>query len=208
MIVFVLMAVGLQAQTFSEWFRQKKTQKKYLIEQIAALKIYAGFAARGYKIGREGLGLIGRIKDGDFNLHRDFFGSLKYANPEIRKYPRVADILRIQEQIMSVSDNALKVLQENSLRRPTELAYCRSVFSRLYQDCEQDLTMLEDLIGTDGRFTMTDDERIKRIDGLFKSMEQRGDFTRQFSNGILFLIGSRERELKETGKIKKLQDIK
>jgi hypothetical protein len=31
------------AQTWSEWFSQKKTQKKYLLEQVAALKIYAGY---------------------------------------------------------------------------------------------------------------------------------------------------------------------
>lgn len=208
MIVFILLAWGLRAQTFSEWFRQKKTQKKYLIEQIAALKVYGEFAAKGYKIGREGLGLIGRIKDGEFNLHRDFFGSLKYANPELRKYPRVIDIVQLQQQIMTVSSSALKVLQQSSFSRPDELAYCKSVFYKLYQDCNQDLTMLENLIGTKGELTMTDDERIKRIDALYTEMEQKRDFTRSFSNSILLLVGSREREQKEAIEIKKLQDIK
>lgn len=34
--------VAGQAQTpnWNEWFRQKKTQRKYLIQQIAALKVY------------------------------------------------------------------------------------------------------------------------------------------------------------------------
>jgi len=207
-IVCALLAQVLHAQTFSEWFRQKKTQKKYLIEQIAALKVYADFAARGYKIGREGLSLIGRIKDGDFNLHRDFFGSLKYANPEVRKYPRVADILRIQEQIMTTSGDALKVFEKSSLRSAGELAYCRSVYRNLYEECDHDLALLEALIGPGGKLNMTDDERLSRIDGLYSVMGQRLDFTHRFSNGILFLIGNRERELGEITRSKIFRDLK
>jgi len=46
--LFLLLVVSagsnLQAQTFAEWFQQKKTQKKYLLQQIAALQVYIGSA--------------------------------------------------------------------------------------------------------------------------------------------------------------------
>src|SRR3954469_16187075 len=75
-----------QGQTFSEWFRQKKTQKKYLIEQIAALQVYTGYLEKGYSIVIEGLSQISNIKHSDFDLHADYFSSLKYINPSIKNY--------------------------------------------------------------------------------------------------------------------------
>lgn len=39
-IIGALCCGPLPAQSFSEWFKQKKTQKKYLLEQIAALQMY------------------------------------------------------------------------------------------------------------------------------------------------------------------------
>src|SRR3546814_4811730 len=60
-----------QATKWKEWFRQKKTQKEYLVMQIAALQAYIQVAKRGYEIAKTGLTTIGNIKDGDFNLHRE-----------------------------------------------------------------------------------------------------------------------------------------
>ncbi|MCH5688762.1 conjugal transfer protein TraI [Niabella sp. W65] len=49
-LLFLLLVVSagsnLQAQTFAEWFQQKKTQKKYLLQQIAALQVYIGYAKK------------------------------------------------------------------------------------------------------------------------------------------------------------------
>ena len=50
LILFVLAGGLSQAQTFNEWFRQKATQKKYLIQQIAALQVYLDYVQKGYAI--------------------------------------------------------------------------------------------------------------------------------------------------------------
>ncbi|MBK8088802.1 MAG: hypothetical protein IPK31_13170 [Chitinophagaceae bacterium] len=34
------------AQTLNEWVNQKSTQKKYLLQQIAALQVYIGYAKK------------------------------------------------------------------------------------------------------------------------------------------------------------------
>src|SRR5260221_4860823 len=96
--LFVCIQAG-HAQTYDEWFRQKKTQKKYLLQQIAALQVYIDYAKKGYDIASKGLNTIRDIKNGDFNLHRDFFGSLKQVNPKIKKYAKVADIIAYQVSI-------------------------------------------------------------------------------------------------------------
>ena len=57
----VLCAENLTAQTWAEWFRQKATQKKYLLQQIAALHVYSGYLSKGYSIAKDGLNTIKSI---------------------------------------------------------------------------------------------------------------------------------------------------
>src|SRR3954463_9131175 len=72
-----------KAQTWDEWFKQKKTQVKYLEEQIIALHVNGNYLEEGYKIVQGGLSAIHDIKNGDFNLHKDYFSSLKRVNTAI-----------------------------------------------------------------------------------------------------------------------------
>ena len=51
----VLCAENLFAQTLAEWVSQKVTQKKYLLQQIAALQVYSGYLSKGYSIAKDGL---------------------------------------------------------------------------------------------------------------------------------------------------------
>ncbi len=104
-ILFVLSVSFCQGQTYDEWFRQKKTQKKYLLEQIAALQTYIGYAGKGYSIVTGGLSIIRNIKHGDFNLHNNFFNSISSVNPAIKKYSKVVSIIVMQISIAKqVSD--------------------------------------------------------------------------------------------------------
>ncbi len=52
-------------------------QKKSLLQQIAALKVYIDYAQKGYSIAKEGLTLIGNIKNREFDLHSKYISSLK-----------------------------------------------------------------------------------------------------------------------------------
>ena len=40
-------------------------------------EVYAGYLKKGYDITQDGLKLISDIKHGDFDLHNDYFNSLK-----------------------------------------------------------------------------------------------------------------------------------
>ena len=52
-MLFAIISTGTRAQTFAEWFRQSATQKKYLLQQIAALQVYIGYVQKGYSIAKE-----------------------------------------------------------------------------------------------------------------------------------------------------------
>src|SRR4051812_40101385 len=82
-LAMLLISTVCNAQTWDEWFRQRKTQIKYLEEQIIALQVYGSYLQAGYKIVQGGLSTIHDIKNGDFNIHKDYFSSLKHVNASI-----------------------------------------------------------------------------------------------------------------------------
>src|SRR5258706_10649819 len=95
-LVMLLIFNYAYGQTYDEWFRQQKTQIKYLTEQIAALQVYAGYVEKGYKIAKDGLDAIHAIKQGDFSLHNKYFSSLKNVNHNVKAYAKIADIIALQ----------------------------------------------------------------------------------------------------------------
>lgn len=198
-ILILVMLLSVQfsfAQTFAEWFRQNKTQKKYLIEQIAALKVYAGFLKTGYDIGKKGLTTIGNIKNGDFSIHRDFFGALTMVNPAIRLYPRVADIITLQLRIMEIKHNTFRTLDKSEFTSDKERVYVRTVYNRLMDDCIHKLEELDN-VALKSTLTLTDDQRLLRIDALFNSMSENYQFAKNFSNEVTSLAISREQQMRE-----------
>ncbi len=193
LLLFVSAGSSLQAQTFAEWFRQKKTQKKYLLQQIAALQVYIGYAKKGYNIAKEGLTTISGFTRGEFNLHTDYFNSLKSVNPEIKRYVRVADIIALQIKIVQNYNREYQRLNSSDAFSNDELAYIGRVFSRLLDNCDKTLDELI-TITTAGKLEMKDDERMKRIDMLYFDMQDKFTFLRSFSNDAVSLAASRIKE--------------
>ncbi|PSK90782.1 hypothetical protein B0I18_107194 [Taibaiella chishuiensis] len=208
MILFFLsIGIGVRAQTFAEWFRQKATQKKYLIEQIAALKLYAGVLKKGYDIGKDGLTFIGDVKNGDFKLHGSYFASLVNVNPEIKKYSRVKDIISLQLSIISLNNQTRKIIDDGGTGSQTERNYCRQVIERIIEDCGRGMDELFN-VATDGQSNLKDDERLQRIDKLHKSMTDVYGFTKHFNGEVKLLIHSRKMERSEATNTKILYGIK
>lgn len=180
-VIALLISNVVYAQNWQEWTQQKKTQIKYLLQQIAANKVYIEFAQKGYTIASKGLNTIRSIKDGDFNLHCDFFGSFKKVNPKIRNYIKVAGIIDIELRIMKLVKNSLQRIREMNQFTQEDINYCRMVFDNLLEDCLKNMDELF-LVTTNGELTMKDDERMKRIDTLYADMQNKISFCVSFSN--------------------------
>lgn len=206
-IMFFASVRNLQAQTFAEWFQQKATQKKYLLQQIAALQVYIGYAKKGYKIAKEGLNTIGKFTKGEFDLHTDYFNSLKSVNPEIKRYVKVADIIALQVKIVQNYNRTQRRLNSSDAFSGDELAYISRVFNRLLDDCSQTIDELI-TITTDGKLEMKDDERMKRIDQLYLDMQDKYTFSLSFSNDAKSLAVSRVKEKTDVQTSRALHGIK
>lgn len=196
-----------KAQAFQEWFNQKKTQIKYLVEQIAAFEVYAGYVKKGYDIANDGLGTIRSLKKGDLNLHNDHFSSLKQVNPVIRRYGRVAGIVTMQDYILKISSAALQAARSSRLLTAGEMAYLDKVHEHLIRQSASDLDQLI-LLVTDGKLEMKDDERIKRVDELYDDIKDKYAFMQSFSGGVSVLMLQRTKEQQEVNNERKIHSIR
>ena len=196
----VLIIIGLlvlsnlcEAQKVKEWLRQKKTQKQYLIEQIAQYKIYLELLEKGYKIAREGLTTIHDIKNGEFKLHKNYMDSLRIVGTEVGRYKKIEFIESLYSQIKAVTASSESRLSQSGYLNSEELGYVKGVYSRLLEDCQRITDALKD-VTKDGPLSMSDDERFKRIDLLYAQMQSNYSFAVAFSSEAMVLAACRLRE--------------
>jgi len=178
-----------QAQTFGEFFNQKKTQKKYLLEQIAALQVYIGYAKKGYNIVGTGLQSIKEISSGEFGLHTAYISSLKSASPVVRKHIKIAEIIETQLKIK----NAFASVASSKILSLSNQLYIQDVRGKVMDECGKDLEELLIVISS-GRIEMGEKERIRRLDDIHTSITDKLGFTIDFVGQVMALINQREIE--------------
>ena len=127
-VVFIAFA---NAQGLSNFFSQKKADIQYMLDQIAALQVYIGYAEKGYNIAQQGLTIIGYIKKGEFDLHNAFFSSLKTVNPSASGYSKVIDIITYQLAIISDFKKALQRLRQSKIFIVSEISYLNTVYTNI-----------------------------------------------------------------------------
>jgi hypothetical protein len=211
MVILLLWTIGsisyLQAQTFSEWFKQKKTQIKYLGQQIASLQVYATYLEKGYHIAQQGLTAIGDIKNGEFSLHKNYFGSLSGISPAIAKDARIAEIIAMQVSMVNQYKKCYRQVQQSGLFNSHEVNYVYSVFTSLLNDCSNNLTALIS-VTTAGQLQISDEERMQQIDRLYRDMQDKYSFSQSFSNATSILAVARQKDQNEAGLLQSLYNIK
>jgi len=188
--ILMLVSLNAGAQTWSEWFSQKKTQQKYLLEQLAALKLYSGYLKKGYEISKSGLSFIKNASKGEFNLHDQFFSSLKTVSPEVLRSGTVVEILERQiflRRIIQGIDARIKSF-------PVQGDYLARVKNNLQQSCLDDLEELL-LVLTSGKLEMGDEERLARIDKINMAMEEKEAFAQSFLHELIALERNKSREV-------------
>jgi hypothetical protein len=201
-ITMVFLHYNSHAQVFDEWFRQKKTQKKYVIQQIEALHVYLDYLKKGYKIVHNGLNTIGNIKNGNFNLDRDFFSSLKNVNPSIKNIAKVADIIAFQVYISRELGRVYSFCVSNKHFTPEEIRYIAKVHTNMLLLSDASVSELTKIIQP-GKTQMTDDERIHRIDSIYDEMNDKCAFVRAFRSDTQLIAMARAREGSETESLRK-----
>jgi hypothetical protein len=172
-------ATNVKAQTFAEWFDQKNTQKKYLLQQIAALQVYAAYYKQGNNIAHNGLGSINGSLTSENGLHTTYYNNLKNVSPIVKNNKQVSDILQWQKDILTRMGNLDKTANLND----NEKTYVVQVKSALFNDCNEKITELQNVV-TDNKLQMSDEERLKHIGVIHKAMQDNYRFASSFADQV------------------------
>lgn len=202
-----VMAFPAKAQLFREWFRQNATQKRYLIEQIAQLKVYLELTEKGYKVAREGLTTISDIKNGEFKLHKNRFDSLRIVKPKIGSYSRLRQITDMQD-----------IVHQIYAELPAQLGSCQALdadrrrqivraLDLLYDDGQSLITAMLTVI-RGNNYAMTDDERLRRIEMLYTQFKANYVFAQELKKQTQLFCRLAEDEKQELGNRRLIHGLK
>ena len=202
MTLIAISSVTSQAQTLAEWTQQRKTQLKYLLNQIASLRVHVQHVKEGYRILNKGLEAIGSIKRGDFNLHDQFFTELKTVNPVIRNHFAVGKILYYQTMSIKLYQSNIRRIRASSEFSSGELQHIDVLYGRLLKSSDDCLNDLIDVV-TDQSLTLSDDARLNRLVQLEKVAEETCNMIRVFGQENLVLALNRKQEQREVFQARK-----
>lgn len=166
LILLSLWIPGLQAQNIEEITQQKATQRKYLLEQIAAYRLYAGYLKKGYEIAQQGLSLVHTIQDKKQGDDEHHFKLLVNPHPWLDQTPLQSK----QQQVESL----LKACQAQTQQLPQKQ---RQVYQRIIRRIES-LPLV--LVSNDTSQLGSVYQRQKVVSSQEKTLETR----RQLAQGL------------------------
>lgn len=203
LLVMTHAVVSAQTPNFKEWFRQKKTQRKYLIEQIAALQVYFEYLKKGYNIVDKGLTNIGNIKNATHQLDNTYFTSLKQVSPVITSSPKYGETTKFYEIILHDLHALSNDAQGDVNFSAREKAYIEAIYQKMRSDCNA--TMEAFLLAVSPEVAeMQDSERLSRLDKVHSEMRERLTFTKHFVSSTRALSLQRANEKRSIETMRKL----
>jgi len=202
--VFLLLLSGARLKVSAQ--EAEIEQLLLNVEKLAQLKQILTDLKKGYEIVSTGYNTIKNISEGNFDLHKTFLDGLMEVSPAIRNYKRVADIINYQILIVKEYKNAYRRFKQDDNFTPGEIKYLGSVYTNLFKQSLKSLDALTTIL-TDGDLRMSDDERLKAIDDVFISMQDKLLFLRHFNNNTTILAIQRAREKKDVSTAQKIYGL-
>lgn len=193
----------LQAQTWDEWFKQRATQRKYLIEQIVKLQIYLGYLKKGYDIARTGMDWISSLKEGDLTLHTLFFDHQKRVNPLVSENSKVTDMIRLYSNMFKLFKSATNRIRKSKFLTDLEIDTIDDILTNMLNASSDDIDHLTALT-TDYNLQMSDDERLHKIEELYYQVLNKHNSLYSFVAKVDVIIQQRTIQLRDNQTLENL----
>jgi outer membrane murein-binding lipoprotein Lpp len=187
----LLLAEAASAQTWDEWFEQKKTQIAYLEKQIAELQIYIVDLEKGYQVVQKGLQVIHDIKQGDFNLHSAYFASLSSVNPAVGNSSTVTGCQSLISQISTQVQQLSAKVNSSPVFTAADKGYVAQVLQSLQTKAQANAGSLTKLASGTG-FSLQDQQRQARIDAIHTDLQSQYSFVQHFSAEVSLMGAQRQ----------------
>ena len=197
-VLMLVISFGSQCQTANEWLRQKKTQKQYLIEQIAALQLYLKNLKQGYKVVNKGLNLVGEITGNNYSMDNMYISSLLQVKAPVADSELNNSIVVLERGIRT----RLRVLtqridQNTALLTVDESTYLKSVVRKAESILSEQIATKQE-IQTSDKVQMTDAGRVEILRSVRADLEELESFLGQADGELTRLIIQRQVETHET----------
>lgn len=160
---------GIAFQTHAQGiFNQNGEMIKKNIRQIALLATYGNYLKKGYKIMESGWNTVHDWKNGEYLLHLSYISSLQKVNPKI-KGKQIDAIGELADKLLSRCSRLRQDATGSQMLTTEEISYLKSTIKGYMEETTENINELN-LVMTDGKLSMTDDERIKQTNRLYDRM--------------------------------------
>lgn len=176
------------------------------IEKLAQFKQILSDLKKGYDILFKGYTTIKNLSEGNFKLHKAFLDALLEVNPKVKNYYKVARIVDYQIKLLREQQSAYSRFRQQGNFTPEELEYLGRVYGNLLKLSLRNLDELANVV-TAEKLRMSDDERLKAIDAIYRDMEEKLTFLRHFNGQASVLSAQRAKDLHDAETIKKLIEL-
>jgi hypothetical protein len=191
---------NLRAQT------QEATQLVLNYEKLQQLEAILDNMYHGYKVLSKGYNTVRDIAEGNFSIHQVFLDGLYAVSPIVRDYRRIPEIIRYQKFLAKEYKRAFERFRNDTNLTVREVRYIGNVYSYLIKQSLQNLDELLMVI-TASRLRMSDEERLRAIDEIFYSMEEKVAFLIHFNNSTGVLIVQRAKSKRDIDTTRKLYEL-
>lgn len=203
-MIMLVILIGLCNIGYSQgvvgFFTQKQTQTQYLVQQIAALKVYAGYLKQGYKIVDGGLNTIENIQGGHLKLDEQYFDGLKRLHPKVRH--QSAAVVKVHNNILKTIALGRKLVREASSLDGSDGAFAEEIFKNAQRTAGDLHISMEQIL--DEGLKMTDDERLERVNQIYNAMLLQYQGLKVFNQDLQKLEIQKWRDLKDVKDLRKI----
>lgn len=176
------------------------------IEKLRQFKQILEDLKKGYDILFKGYTTIKNLSEGNFKLHKAFLDALLEVNPKVKNYYKVAGIVDYQIKLLREQQAAYNRFRQQGNLTEDELRYLAEVYGNLIKLSLRNLDELANVVTAD-KLRMSDDERLKAIDGIYADMEEKLVFLRHFNGQASVLSSQRAKDRHDAATIQKLQGL-
>jgi hypothetical protein len=174
------------------WTTSTSAQSRWsvFIQQMTSMKAYLQSLKGVYKTTQKGLNTMHSLKDGSFTLNQSYFLSLNKMPVAIKNNAKINATTGLLQEIEGLFQRCLDWQQKHNLLSADEQHYMQGIYSHLLDDCNKDLQELT-LVTNDGSTQMSDAARIKEINKIYTSMQDKHKFTCYFTANAFAFARSR-----------------
>ncbi|QES88544.1 hypothetical protein [Rhizosphaericola mali] len=186
---------------------QDKKMIQNNILQIGYLQTYSSYLDKGLSIAQNGLDVTHGFKNGEYGLHSLYYSSLLQVSPNIKKYPVAQKTVDLYAKMETLQTSVYKNISSTDMLSSQEKKSLKTLVNNLMDAAEKDIDELNNFL-TDGKYQLTDDERIQRIDEVNKRMVGKYNSLSGVEKRVNTIITGRKHQKEAISKLRQLYGLK